>query len=165
MEPSSSGWRLTNASMSAACGRLTDEVGHIDGEEITRRDKSVNRCNRDVVGIHMVRQLPAKRVHRCVSSLARRKRLRTDDGMFAIRLVPHGYNFNPAGERIEAGLQLRLCLMCKAVAGSNGIFMKLQGSILLQIFASKDGYDGPIGRARDSGRKIFLRRSTYSSHM
>ena len=79
-----------------------------------------------MVGVAEVGQLPAERLDGGIRGLARRSGLGADDGVLAVRLVPHGNDLDAAVERLYAGLQLRLGLVSEAVAGSDGIFVKHQ---------------------------------------
>ncbi len=49
---------------------LADEVGHIEGKKIARRQKTAHRLGGNVVGVAVVRQLPAERLYRGIGGRA-----------------------------------------------------------------------------------------------
>src|SRR5579863_5789555 len=98
---------------------LGDEIGDVDGVEIAGREVAVYRLQGDVVGVAEVGKLPAEGGDGLVGGAAHRARLRTDDQVFAVRLVPDGNDLNALGERLAAGFELGLGLVGEAVAGSD----------------------------------------------
>jgi hypothetical protein len=48
---------------------LTDEVGDVDSEKITRREEPIDSLHRDVIGVAKVRQLPVQLLYGSIGSL------------------------------------------------------------------------------------------------
>ena len=118
--PVSSGCRSTNASHVRRRGGLADAVRHINREKIRRRNKAIHRFEADMVGVHMIRLLPAERLHSGIRLGPQAGRLGADERVFAVGFVPDGNEFCAEFSRLNAGLQLRPALMSKPVAHAKG---------------------------------------------
>src|SRR6202789_2180765 len=106
--------------------RLPDEISHIQREEVTWRKEPRNRLEVDMVRIQKVRLLPLQFPYSRIRSLPRLARLRADDHVLAIGLVPNRHNFYTRLPRQHTSLQLRLRLMCEAVPHTHRKFRKFQ---------------------------------------
>ena len=73
-----------------------------------RRDETIHGFEPDVVGIHMIGLLPAKRLHRGLRRGAHAGRFGADDSVFAVRFVPDRDNFDALLGSQHARLKLRL---------------------------------------------------------
>ena len=102
--------------------RLGDGVGHVNREEIRRRDETIHGFEADMVGVHVVGFFPAERGHGVVGLGAEAGRLGADEGVFAVGLVPDGDEFRAEFRGQHAGGKLRLALMAEAVAHAEGKF-------------------------------------------
>ena len=96
-------------------GGLADAVGNVDGEEITRVEKPLNRADADMIGIDKPGVGPVPRGHGCRGRLPHTRRLAADEGMFPVRLVPHRCHHHPLGGEAFKGGQLGLGLMGEAI--------------------------------------------------
>jgi hypothetical protein len=77
-------------------GRLPDRIGHIDCVEVAGREEPIDRFEPDMVGVHMVRFLPAEFLDRGVRGGPHATRLGADNGVFAVGFVPYRDDFDPA---------------------------------------------------------------------
>src|SRR6185436_11146307 len=78
----------------------------------------------DVIGVHMIGTLPGEFADCCIGRNSNAGRLRSDDGVLAVRLVPHrDYRRTALGSH-HASAQLRLGLMGEAVSHANREFLK-----------------------------------------
>ena len=103
---------------------FADPIGYINRKEVCVRNKSIDRCYPDVIGIDEISVAPAQRSDGGISSLARGGRLRADDHMLAIGFIPNRNDFETLFFGQSASCQLRNRLMCKSVAHSDGIFIQ-----------------------------------------
>ena len=76
------------------CGRLTNEIGHIDGVEIAVRQEAPHRFQADMIGIKEVRSRPAQGLHGGIGRGTRGRRLGTDDRVFPVGFVPDRNDFD-----------------------------------------------------------------------
>ena len=96
--------------------RLAEAVGDIQGEEIAAGDEGVHRLYRDMVGINKVRPAVAQRLHRRIRLVAEALRLRPDQGVLPLALVPYRGHVHPQCLCVQHGTQLRFSLATKTVA-------------------------------------------------
>jgi hypothetical protein len=75
-------------------GRFADRVGHIDGEEIRAAKKAIDRIESDMVGIGMPGERPIGLPNRLLCGSSYTFRLRADEGVLAIGLVPNRNDFD-----------------------------------------------------------------------
>ena len=76
------------------CGRLTNEIGHIDGVEVAVRQEASHRFQANMIGIEEVRSRPAEGLHGGIGGGTRGRRLGTDDGVFPVGFVPDWNDFD-----------------------------------------------------------------------
>ena len=76
------------------CGRLTNEIGHIDGVEVAVRQEASHCFQADMIGIQEVRSHPAEGRHGGIGGGTGGRGLRTDDGVLAVGLVPDRNDFD-----------------------------------------------------------------------
>src|SRR5690242_17760813 len=103
---------------------LPDEISDVDGVEIAGRQESLDSLQPHMIGIDKVRPLPAQQLNRCIGLMANRGRLRADDVVFAIRLVPDRRHLYAALQRLHTRAQLGWSLTSKSIARANRIFRK-----------------------------------------
>ena len=101
-------------------GRLADHVRHIQGKEVAGIEEALHRLQVDVVRVEKVRLAPAHLLHCHVRRGARLHRLGANDGVLAVRLVPHRNDLNARVSGLHACGKLGLRLVGKAVAHANG---------------------------------------------
>jgi hypothetical protein len=106
--------------------RLTDPVGHIDGVEIRCGEEPVYGAEIDVVGIHVIGLGPAEFVDGGVCGGTNTIRLRSDNVVLAVGLVPDGDHVNAALGGHPAGVELRFSLVCKPIPDADRVFGKNQ---------------------------------------
>ena len=75
-------------------GRLTNEIGHIDGVEIAVRQEAPHRFQADMIGIEEVRSRPAEGLHGGIGGGTRGRRLGTDDRVLPVGFVPDWNDFD-----------------------------------------------------------------------
>ncbi len=112
---------------------LADKVGHVEGEKVARRKKTLHRRGRNVVGVAEVRQLPPQRLHR---RIGRRPHAAGSEPMMLCSrfdLFQTGTTSTPLFKSLHACLQLGLGLVRKPVTGAHRIFVQLQ-SLLHILF-------------------------------
>src|SRR5262249_9481549 len=98
-------------------------------EEIARGQKTIHCAAVNVVGIHVIRLLPAELFHRGLRGAADAVWLRVHDVVFAVGLIPHGHKLDTLPGRLDAGLQLRNSLMREAISDSDGILAQTTSNI------------------------------------
>ena len=101
---------------------LTDRVGHVDRVEVARGQEAIDGFEADVVGVDVVRLLPAERLHRGVGRGPHARRLGADDRVLAVRLVPDRDDLDALLGGQHAGPQLRLRLVREPIADADGVF-------------------------------------------
>lgn len=94
---------------------LTNQVGDVQGKEVTRLEKSSHRLQIDVVRIQKIRLGPAKLLDRGIGGSTRLARLRSNNHVLTVRLVPHRNHLNPGIGGQNTRRKLRLCLMRKPI--------------------------------------------------
>src|ERR1017187_6863604 len=104
-----------------------DGVGHIDGEEVARFQKAIDRIEIDMVGVHVIRARPSQFAHGSVSGGARAGWLRAHYQILAVGFIPDRDDGNTPFGGAHAGGQLRLRLMRKAVTDTERIFVQNNG--------------------------------------
>jgi hypothetical protein len=97
-------------------GGFANRVGHVNREEIRRRDETIHGLEPDVVGVHVIRFFPTKRLHRRIRLGAQTGRFGADERVFAVRFVPDGYDVRAEFGGQDTCIQLGLALMRKTVA-------------------------------------------------
>ena len=118
MRPASSLWRTANAPAALRLGGLPDPVGHVDGVEVRVGHKAVHGLEADVVGVHVVRFPPAEGLDGGVRGGAGGDRLGPDREVLAVGLVPDRDHRDALLRGHDAGPELGLGLVRKAVADS-----------------------------------------------
>ena len=103
-------------------GGFAGEIRHVERVEIAGREEPIHGLQPDVVGIDVVRLVPAERLHRGVRLGPDIVGPAVDDGVFAVGLVPDRVNAQAGVTRLENGLELRAALAGKAVAHAEGVF-------------------------------------------
>src|SRR6202041_2133988 len=98
----------------------------LDRIEIARGEKAFDGFRIDMVGVAEIGQLPVERLDRGIGSNADRARLRSDDGVLAIRLIPDRDYLDSVFEGLYTCQQLCFCLMRKSVPGPNRILVERQ---------------------------------------
>lgn len=85
-------------------GGLPDRVGHVDGEEVGRRQEPVHGLEPDVVGVDVPRVRPVQGGDRGLGGVADAARFRADEGVFAVGFVPDRGDLDAVGgEALEGG--------------------------------------------------------------
>ena len=107
-------------------GGFANRVGHVNREEIRRRDETIHGFEPDVVGVHVIRFLPAERLHRRIRLEAHTGWFGADELVFAIRLVPDGNNIRTKLGGQDARAKLRVALVRKTVAHAKRELPQLQ---------------------------------------
>ncbi len=77
-----------------------------------------------MVGIHVIRLVPAQRLYRFIGGFSGAGRVGADDHVFPIRLVPYGNDIHALSRPPSCKPQLRFRLMRKTVANSYGVLRK-----------------------------------------
>ena len=90
------------------------------------RQEPVHRFEADMVGIHVIRLAPTQFLHGGVRRRAGAGRFGADDQVFAVGFVPDGDDFDALLRGHDAGAQLGLRLMRKAVAHPKRKFFNFQ---------------------------------------
>ena len=103
-------------------GRLGDEVGDVDGEEVGDADETVDGLQADVVGVKEVRGGPAEGLHGGVGRGAGAGRLGADDVVLAVGLVPDRHDLDAELLGRKAGGELGFGFVGEAVAHAEGEF-------------------------------------------
>ena len=103
-------------------GRLGDEVGDVDGEEVGDADEALDGLQADVVGVEEVRSGPAERLHGGVGRGAGARRLGADDVVLAVGLVPDRHDLDAELLGRKAGGELGFGFVGEAVAHAEGEF-------------------------------------------
>jgi hypothetical protein len=93
-----------------------DGSGDINGKEVRRVEEAIHRIQIDVIGVYVVRMLPAQCADGLFGGDTDAGRLGADYIMLAIRLVPDRDHRHAEGGGLSTGLQLRLGLMGEPVA-------------------------------------------------
>ena len=105
----------------ADASRLADAIGHVDREEVARRQKPVDRVEPDMVGIDEPGVRPFSFRHGGGGGLPNAGRLAADETVLAVRLVPNGgHDHARGGQPLKRG-QLGLGLVGKPVTDAEGI--------------------------------------------
>jgi hypothetical protein len=110
-------------------GGSADAVGHVNREEIRGHYETVHRFKADVVGIHMIRFFPAQSFYCRVRFGAQARRFGADERVFAMGFVPDRHKVRAQFGGQLAGAQLRLALVPKPVAQTEGKFAQQQVSV------------------------------------
>jgi len=108
-------------------GRLTNEIGDIDGVEIAVRQEAPHCFQADVIGIEEVRSRPAQGLHGGIGGGPGGRRLGTNDRVFSVGLVPDRNDFDTVFQSELAGAQLGPRLVGKSVADADGKSAEDQG--------------------------------------
>ena len=102
-------------------GGFPDKICNIDSEEVRPRKEPIHCLEPNMIRIHVPALAPVQRLHRCFGGNENTLRLRTDERVFSIRLVPDWRNGDALlGEHVESA-QLRFCLLTKAVADATSL--------------------------------------------
>lgn len=110
-------------------GGFADAVGDVDGEEIGRRDKTIDGFEANVVGIDVVGLFPAEGFDGGVGFGAEARRFGADEGVFAVGFVPDGNEVRAEFGGELAGAELGFSLVSEAVTHAEGEFS--EGEILV----------------------------------
>ena len=105
---------------------LANPVRHVKRVKIRVRQETVHRAELDMVGIHVVRPLPAQFFGRCIRRSPRGRGLGTDDEMFAVRLVPNGDDLEAVRGCHHASAKLGFGLVREAVADPDRQLLEFQ---------------------------------------
>ena len=97
-------------------GGPSDRAGHVEREEVARRQEPLDRLERDVIGVDEVGRAPAQRADGALGRRAHVGRLRPHGIVFAVRLVPDRHDAHALLRRQSERLQLRLRFVGEAVA-------------------------------------------------
>ncbi len=100
-------------------GGFANVVGHVHGVEVAGSQKAVHGGEVDMVGVAKVGELPAKFRDRGIGCGADLRRLRTDDRMFPIGLVPHRNYIHARLGSDSARFELSFSLVRKSIAHAN----------------------------------------------
>jgi hypothetical protein len=84
--------------------------------KVARSKKTVYSRQVDMIGIAIIRQLPAEVRDRGIGCGANGRRLRTDDQVLAVGLVPHWNHIHTGLAREDACFKLSLSLMRESIA-------------------------------------------------
>ena len=88
--------------------------------------KTIHRLKPDMIGVNVPSSRPAELLHRRGRRRPHGVRLGADDQVFAVGFVPDGHHVRAVLRRKNAGAQLRLRLLRKAVAHTEGIFAEFE---------------------------------------
>ena len=95
-----------------SCCRFANEIGHVDGKEVGRRDEAIDIAEIDVVGIDEILAIVTQRLDSGIGRTAGICGFGMDDVVFAVGFVPdrrdRNTEFLPG---LEGRRQLRLALM------------------------------------------------------
>ena len=111
--------------------RLASEVRDVQGEEIAGVHEPVHVLQADMVCINMVFPVEADGVHGGGDGVPHVLRASANDGVLAVRFVPHGDDGDSSVLRLEDGAQLRLGLMPESVSDTHAVFGQLHDLFLL----------------------------------
>lgn len=103
---------------------LADRVCHVDREKIRVWEETIHGLQADVIRIDMPASRPAASFYGSLSSGQHARRFRADEAVLAIGLIPNRHHFEAILRNEFAGSQLRLRLMRKAVANTDGEFFE-----------------------------------------
>ena len=93
-----------------------DPIGHVEREEIARRQEGIDRFQADVVGVDEIRRGPAAGHYGGAGLGLHVGRATAGDRMLAVRLVPDGRDLDPLAAGQNQRIQLRRPLMAKTIA-------------------------------------------------
>ena len=96
-------------------GGFANRIGHVNREEVRWRDETIHRFEPDVVGVHVIRLLPAEFPDCRIRGGAGAGRFGTDDGVLAVGLIPDRNDIHALFCGHHACGQLGPALMCKTV--------------------------------------------------
>ena len=139
---------------------FANRIGHVNREKIRGLQERVHGFETDMVGIHVVRAIPGQFLHGFFSRRAHACRMRADDGVLAVGLVPHGHDIDPLTGRLHASAQLGFGLPGEPVTHAEGEFSQLKRvhhsvqRIIRQIIVTRRESDINIGF--ESRRLVFL---------
>ena len=107
-------------------GRLTDGAGNIQRVEIAGIDEAIHGTEIDMVGIDVVRLLPAQRTHRGIGGCPDAVRLAAYNQVLTVGLVPNRDHIRTTSGALAARFQLGLRLMSETVAHAERVFFQRQ---------------------------------------
>ncbi len=103
-----------------------DAVGDVDGEEVGVGQEAVDGLESDVVGVDVPGVFPVEGLHGGLGGGEDGGGFGSDEGVFAVGLVPDRDDGEAVLGDLGAGLELGLGLVGEAVAGADGVTCELE---------------------------------------
>ena len=120
--PVSAACLATEARTSASSTLPTDGIRHVQREEIMGIEEGIHVVETDVIGVDVVGRAPSERRRGGVRLAAHVGRVRADQGVLPVRLVPDRRDLHASLPRQEEGAELRLALTPEAIPEPHRVF-------------------------------------------